>query len=269
MPPGRAQRASSNEARAREMLTGVRAAGLKLTPQRIAIVRELAGDPSHPTAQEIFDRLQSSMPTMSFATVYNTLDALARAGLMRLALEARRNQDPSAPQGRLRGRVAGEPPLPVLRQGGRRGGPPGRRGPVQGHGGRRDRPRARPPRLPQAGGRPGDGPADRQHREEPQVAVAGETHEYETMYPGMAKDARAEGFDDIAEWFETLAKAEKSHAGASRRRSTASTSDRHARRRAWTAGTRRQAVRPRALLLEVARVRMPSPRSPDLRRSTP
>ena len=33
------------------------------------------------------------------------------------------------------------------------------------------------------------------------------------MYPGMAKSAREEGFDDIAEWFETLAKAEKSHAG--------------------------------------------------------
>jgi len=45
------------------------------------------------------------------------------------------------------------------------------------------------------------------------AAVVGETHEYETMYPGMAKDARDEGFDDIAEWFETLAKAEKSHAG--------------------------------------------------------
>jgi rubrerythrin len=44
-------------------------------------------------------------------------------------------------------------------------------------------------------------------------AVAGETYEYETMYPGMAKTARDEGFDDIAEWFETLAKAEKSHAG--------------------------------------------------------
>src|SRR3954464_6499114 len=44
-------------------------------------------------------------------------------------------------------------------------------------------------------------------------AVAGETHEYETMYPGMAKTAREEGFEDIAEWFETLAKAEKSHAG--------------------------------------------------------
>ena len=44
-------------------------------------------------------------------------------------------------------------------------------------------------------------------------AVAGETHEYETMYPGMAKTAREEGFEDISEWFETLAKAEKSHAG--------------------------------------------------------
>ena len=45
------------------------------------------------------------------------------------------------------------------------------------------------------------------------ASVAGETYEYETMYPGMAKTARDEGFDDIAEWFETLAKAEKSHAG--------------------------------------------------------
>jgi rubrerythrin len=44
-------------------------------------------------------------------------------------------------------------------------------------------------------------------------AIFGETHEYEQMYPGMAKTAREEGFDDIAEWFETLAKAEKSHAG--------------------------------------------------------
>ena len=44
-------------------------------------------------------------------------------------------------------------------------------------------------------------------------AIAGETHEYTDMYPGMAKDARAEGFDEIADWFETLAKAEKSHAG--------------------------------------------------------
>ena len=44
-------------------------------------------------------------------------------------------------------------------------------------------------------------------------AIAGETHEYTEMYPGMAKTAREEGFPEIADWFETLAKAEKSHAG--------------------------------------------------------
>ena len=46
-----------------------------------------------------------------------------------------------------------------------------------------------------------------------QSAVAGETHEYTEMYPSMAKAARDEGFTEIADWFETLAKAEKSHAG--------------------------------------------------------
>jgi rubrerythrin len=44
------------------------------------------------------------------------------------------------------------------------------------------------------------------------AAVAGETHEYTDMYPGMARAAREEGFDEIADWFETLAKAERSHA---------------------------------------------------------
>jgi len=45
------------------------------------------------------------------------------------------------------------------------------------------------------------------------AAVAGETYEYTDMYPGMARTARDEGFTEIATWFETLAKAEKSHAG--------------------------------------------------------
>lgn len=63
------------------MLAELTAGGLKLTPQRVAIVRELAGDTSHPTAQELYERLLPGMPTMSFATVYNTLDALAARGL--------------------------------------------------------------------------------------------------------------------------------------------------------------------------------------------
>jgi Fe2+ or Zn2+ uptake regulation protein len=65
------------------MLAELKRAGLKLTPQRLAIARELAGDESHPTAQELYERLLPSFPTMSFATVYNTLDALAKNGLVR------------------------------------------------------------------------------------------------------------------------------------------------------------------------------------------
>jgi Fe2+ or Zn2+ uptake regulation protein len=65
------------------MLADLKRAGLKLTPQRIAIARELEGDESHPTAQELYERLRPAFPTMSFATVYNTLDALAKNGLIR------------------------------------------------------------------------------------------------------------------------------------------------------------------------------------------
>lgn len=44
-------------------------------------------------------------------------------------------------------------------------------------------------------------------------AIVGETYEFTEMYPGFARTAREEGFDEIAEWFEMLAHAEKSHAG--------------------------------------------------------
>jgi len=67
--------------RAEVMLRDLKRAGLKATPQRIAIVRQFADDPSHPTAQDLFERLRPAFPSMSFATVYNTLDALARASL--------------------------------------------------------------------------------------------------------------------------------------------------------------------------------------------
>ncbi len=49
-------------------------------------------------------------------------------------------------------------------------------------------------------------------RQNLKAAIAGETHEYTDMYPGMSKTARDEGFGEIADWFETLAKAERSHA---------------------------------------------------------
>jgi Fur family peroxide stress response transcriptional regulator len=58
-------------------------ASMRKTPQRVAIVRAFVDDPSHPTAQQIFDRLRRQMPTMSFATVYNTLAALEQSGSCR------------------------------------------------------------------------------------------------------------------------------------------------------------------------------------------
>ncbi len=73
------------------MLRDLKRAGLKMTPQRIALVTLFAVDETHPTAQDLFERLRPDFPSMSFATVYNTLDALARAGLsstLRLASAA-------------------------------------------------------------------------------------------------------------------------------------------------------------------------------------
>ena len=62
-------------------------------------------------------------------------------------------------------------------------------------------------------GDPATGLAIGDSEENLRAAVAGETHEYTDMYPSMAATARDEGFGEIADWFETLAKAVKSHAG--------------------------------------------------------
>jgi Fe2+ or Zn2+ uptake regulation protein len=81
------------------MLRDLKRAGLKMTPQRVAIVELFATDGSHPTAQDLFERLRPSFPSMSFATVYNTLDALASAGLsgtLRLGNAARFDPNTSA-----------------------------------------------------------------------------------------------------------------------------------------------------------------------------
>ena len=66
-------------------------------------------------------------------------------------------------------------------------------------------------------GDPGTGLPAKTVAEALESAIHGETHEYTDMYPGMAKTARDEGFDEIADWFETLAKAERSHANKFRK----------------------------------------------------
>jgi Fe2+ or Zn2+ uptake regulation protein len=77
----RADEPAERRARVERMLARVEEAGIKLTTQRLAVVQELAADETHPTAQELFERLSRKGPGLSFATVYNTLDALTGAGI--------------------------------------------------------------------------------------------------------------------------------------------------------------------------------------------
>ncbi len=73
-------RGKNTERDVRDVAERLRDAGLKLTAQRLAVVQCLVGDETHPTAQELFDRLRPTFPSMSFATVYNTLAALSSVG---------------------------------------------------------------------------------------------------------------------------------------------------------------------------------------------
>ncbi len=56
--------------------------GLKLTPQRLAILNYLEGNEEHPSAETIYKEVSKNFPTMSYATVYNTLEALKRQGIV-------------------------------------------------------------------------------------------------------------------------------------------------------------------------------------------
>ena len=50
--------------------------GLRMTPQRIAVFDYLEGNKMHPSAEDIYKAISKEFPTMSFATVYNTLSAM-------------------------------------------------------------------------------------------------------------------------------------------------------------------------------------------------
>ncbi len=72
--------------------------GLKLTPQRIAIFDYLEGNKEHPSADDIFRAVSRKFPTMSFATVYNTLSTLRNQGRLReLTIDpAKKRYDPDS-----------------------------------------------------------------------------------------------------------------------------------------------------------------------------
>jgi len=66
-----------------------RAIGLKLTPQRLSIFDYLDGNTEHPSAEDIYRAVSKKFPTMSFATVYNTLEALKKKGnVLELTIDA-------------------------------------------------------------------------------------------------------------------------------------------------------------------------------------
>ncbi len=71
--------------------------GLRLTPQRIAILEYLDGNVNHPSAEEIYNAVAKKYPTISFATVYNTLETLKRKkGILELTIDPRRRRyDPN------------------------------------------------------------------------------------------------------------------------------------------------------------------------------
>ncbi len=74
-----------------------RETGLKLTPQRLAILEYLDGNTSHPSAEDIYEAVRERFPTMSFATVYNTLEALRKRGqILELTIDPdRKRYDPN------------------------------------------------------------------------------------------------------------------------------------------------------------------------------
>lgn len=64
------------------MINSLKTAGFRMTPQRKAICQVLAYSEEHPSAQMIYDQLRPEYENLSLATVYNTLDALSRLGLV-------------------------------------------------------------------------------------------------------------------------------------------------------------------------------------------
>ena len=78
---------------ARPVMERFKGVGLKLTPQRLAILDYLEGNKNHPSAEDIYTEVSKRFPTMSLATVYNTLEVLKRKGEVReLTIDAEKKR---------------------------------------------------------------------------------------------------------------------------------------------------------------------------------
>lgn len=81
----------------RKIIDRYKGKGFKLTPQRLAILKFLEGNTDHPTAEDIFIEIKKKHPTVSFATVYNTIQALRERGdLLEVTIDPERKHfDPN------------------------------------------------------------------------------------------------------------------------------------------------------------------------------
>ena len=66
-----------------DLITSLRASGVQPTPQRLAVARFVLATSAHPTADEVWERARRECPTLSRATVYNTLNLLVEKGLLK------------------------------------------------------------------------------------------------------------------------------------------------------------------------------------------
>lgn len=72
-----------NKKIARRMLEALRAKGIRLTPQRMEIIRIISHDRTHPAARAILAKARETVPDMSISTVYYTLGLLKKDGLIK------------------------------------------------------------------------------------------------------------------------------------------------------------------------------------------
>ena len=79
------------------MIDTLKKFGLRATPQRMAIMELLEGNTSHPSVEEIYQVLKPKYPSLSAATVYNTLEALAKVGeIQEISIDPQRRRfDPN------------------------------------------------------------------------------------------------------------------------------------------------------------------------------
>ena len=181
-----------------ELVDAFRAQGLKVTPQRQLLFRLLYDNQQHPSADALFATASAQMPGISLRTVYQTLTDLTAMGeLQQVTFDTGpAHFDPNLADhhhavcnfcGTIRDvYVDGADRLAI---------------------------EGRHLEYLAEVGDPASGEPIGDTEQNFKASIAGETYEYTQMYPGFAKTARDEGFDEVADWFETLARAEKSHAG--------------------------------------------------------